>query len=279
MTLRYLLRGSTVTIDSNGTGNATLTPDGNQFWIPRLLRVGIMYPAISQFGLPQVVQSPLSCTLFHGGSNDFTADAFVDATANGIGDVTGILNGTLIQPGEYITARWRPFDATSNLFPAPTEGYLSVLGLATDTLSEATAALATAVPGPGFLSELQSPMRIPPAPAFGVRNTFMNPGQNNVVQLHVTNGIDYLYSIEAVPYQTGVAGAEGYFSPNGVTTMQIGFINPFAYAGPVYLQFHGMQMPPANPTAGSGVQFVQSGNAAINAMSYSVTITFRVLFF
>lgn len=272
MTIRYLTRAQPVNL-TNGIGQAQLTPDTGQLWIPRLIRVGINVASTRKYGVEPANNPPIACTLFHGGIGDVGADAYVDGTANGTGDVTGIMNGTLIQPGEFLTADWAPLDLQNPAFPSQS-GYLQVLGLSADTITEATAALASAVPGPSFQSELPSPMHMPPAANTGGTFIFANPGQNNTVLLinPATGDYLYVYSLEIVPYQSG-SGAEGIFTPIGAASTSIGFVNPVSYMGPTYVRLDGFKMQP------NGLQFYQTGNAAPNLLSYSATSTHRFMAF
>lgn len=268
MTLRYLKKGVPVNLVS-GKGTVSLTPDTGQYWIPRLIRVGVNLPTSLAF---PTNQPSLSCVLYHGGVGDTGVDAYVDGTGNGLGDVTAVMNGTLIQTGEYLTAQWSPLDLVNTTFPT-TSGYLEIIGMTADTIIEATAALATASPGAGFVEPIPSAMRMPPAPNDGSVFQFNNPGQNNsVILLNPGTGTYlYLYSIEVYPFQTGT-GAEGRFEPVGSTNATaIAFINPFSYIGPMYVQFYGMRMQP------NGLQFTQSGNAAANIVTYGTAVTHRFM--
>lgn len=270
MTIRYLRQGFTGDF-SGGRAQVQFTAANGQFWMPRLIRVGLTLTTASPSN-PNPAPPQLACQLYHGGVGDVTADAFVDSTSNGAGDVTGLLNGTLIQPGEIVTAVWNPLD-TGGSISNPGIAYLEIIGVSTDTITEATAQLANTSPGSPFRSALESASNLPPAAHNGISQTFSNPGQNNSVNIFIADPAakTYLYALESQPFQT-FTGAEGdyNFGSGSRTDIQVMFVNPFSFLGPTIMEYHGLAGIPND-----AFRFTQRGNAAINSMSYNVTVLWR----
>lgn len=269
MSIRYLTRGLPVNL-TGGAGTGRLTPPTGQFWIPRTVRVGATLPTNLQY---PTNQPPLVCQLYHGGVGDVGSDAFVDGTANGIGDVTSVLNGTLIQPGEYLTARWDPIDLFHSTINA--SGYLQIVGLTADTITEATSALATAVPGPGFTAPLSYPMHMPVSANDSALFQFMNPGPGGSVILlsGSTGAYLYVYSL-FLKFYPAVAAVNGYFSSDAAPfTFPIAYVDPYADTGPYTFYYHGVRMIP------NGLVYFQSGTGAANQMTFSVVTQHRFMLF
>jgi hypothetical protein len=274
MTIRYLKEGTSKVISGlTGAPTLTLTPPVGQFWLPRLLRVGVNVPSLPSAPL---AIAPLTCTIFHGGFNDFTPSAFVDATANGSQDVTGIMNGTLIQATEYLSAQWFRLDILDSPLPAGTVGYFEILGLSADTMAEVSLILAGSSPGSPFASRLPNPSDIPIAGEEITSAVYTNPGQNNRVDIILSsNGLEYLYNLTCQPFQTGT-GAEGGFVLTGDSNTPntiIAPVNPFSYIGPYIWDFNGFR------SVGGGLSHLQTGNAAMNTVSFRTSAVTRFQFF
>lgn len=268
MTLRYLNKGQPVDLAS-GFATTSLTPDTGQYWIPRLIRVGVTQ--LASLAFPNN-QPALTCALFHGGVGDTNVDAYVDGTGNGLGDVTALMNGTLIQTGEYLTASWQPFDLVNTAFPTA-QGYLQIIGLTADSITEATGALATAAPGPGFGCPIPNSMQMPPAGHVSSLFIFNNPGQGNTVVLinPSSNRYLYIYNVNILAAST-VANADGNLEPvNGVAGDLFAYFNPSSTISNIVWDFHGLRMNP------NGLQWRQQGNAPANSMNYSVNTTHRFM--
>lgn len=273
MTLRYLNVTQSVSL-GNGQVTTSVSPPAGQYWIPRMVRVGISFGDSNIYPFPRNNFVDYFCTLYHGGTGDRNIDSFVDGTSSGAGDITSILNGTLIQSGEFLTAYWNVLDLNQN-HTAPTAGatcYLQVIGLTTDSITEVTEVLATAQPGSGFRVPLVSLLNIPPAPSQGLLTVFNNPGQGNSVQLLAANDI-YLYSVGILTGTTLV---------NGDGSLQASPTDDFwrwAYFNPgnnnndqaQTFYFNGMKL-----TLG-GLWWKQGGSAAANGTAYALNIAYRAL--
>lgn len=115
MTLSYLYKPGNVTLDSGGSGVISVAPGANEFWLPTLVTVGTKIP-----------YSPSAiCSLFVGppGIYDYTTQ--IDFTWAGNADSSSIISGTIVEPGEQITAQFfggNPGDSA----------YMNVVGLASD---------------------------------------------------------------------------------------------------------------------------------------------------
>lgn len=270
MTLRYFFKGYSVDL-VNGVGQVSMTPDTGQYLIPRIVRVGATQ--LASLAFPNN-QPPLTCALYHGGVGDTNVDAFVDGTGNGLGDVTALLNGTLIQNGEFLTAAWQPLDLVNTAFPTAS-GYMQIVGLVADTITEATAALATAAPGPGFGSPIPNSMQMPPAGHISGTFIFQNPGLNNTVTLinPSTGKYLYIYNVHQLASQV-VPNLTGYLQPvNGVAGDTFAFFDTASsnLDVPVVWDYHGLRMNP------NGLQWFQQGTAAASSSSIVVGTTHRFM--
>lgn len=270
MTIRYMSPGYPATL-TNGVGQVSVTPPSGQFWIPRLIRVGTTQLASLQFPNNQPA---LTCAVYHGGFGDTNVDAYVDGTGNGLGDVTALMNGTLIQTGEYLTASWQPFDLINTAFPVAS-GYLQIIGLVADTITEATNALASAVPGPGFSSAIPNSMQMPPAGHVSGLFIFQNPGPGNTVTLinPSTGKYLYIYNVNILT-GTSVPNADGNLQPvSGVAGDLFAYYNPGStnLNTNVVWNFNGLRMNP------NGLQWRQNGSAAANSVAYAVNTTHRFM--
>lgn len=269
MTLRYLNKQASGLL-VNGVGQISMTPDTGQYWIPRVVRIGTTY---SPSGAP-TSQPFLICKLYHGGVGDVNVDAYVDGTGNGLGDVTTLLNGSLIQTGEYITAAWQNLDLVGQTFAGVT-GYLQLLGLTTDSITEATDALATAAPGPGFVSPIPNPLQMPPAAQDTGLFIFQNPGPNNAVVL-LNPAVPYslyIYSVTTLVSAT-VPNLSGYLQPvNSTITQNFAFYDAATASlnTEVVWDFHGMRTYPG------GLQWFQNGTAAAGSATVVVGTSHRFL--
>lgn len=271
MTLRYLNVAVPAAI-VGGNAIAQASPPAGQYWIPRMVRVGISYTTQSFYPFP-INFMDYFCTLYHGGTGDRNIDAFVDGTSSGAGDVTSILNGTLIQTGEYLTADWNVLDFGQNHAPIPgATAYMQIIGLTADTITEVTAVLAGAQPGPRFQTPLPNLLNTPPAPSGGVLNIFNNPGQNNVVQLFAANPF-YLYNVTILTGTTLING-DGVLQASPTDTFwRWAYFNPGNNNNDQAQtwDFHGMKL-----TLG-GLWWVQTGSAAINSTAYAIDIAYRAM--
>lgn len=92
----YLIKPGSARFNASGVATAVLKPDQGQWWFPTFIRVS----TVGQ------LTPPPQCTLYVGGLNVTTPDAFVDSTFLGNGDTSSIISGSVIQFGEAITAVW-----------------------------------------------------------------------------------------------------------------------------------------------------------------------------
>lgn len=269
MTIRYLNYTASISV-ANGNGTLSISPPSGQFWIPRMVRLGVNYP--DQTFYPVYTQQYLA-SLYHGGVGDKNVDAFVDGTGCGSGDVTSVLNGTLIQTGEYLTADWNILDLGTHHTPLNNgTGYMQVVGLTADSIAEVTDILATAAPGPRFQTPLPNTMQIPQAPSAGAVAIFNNPGQGNSVQLYSANPL-YIYTVSILTNGVLVNG-DGALQPSATdNTWQFAYYNP-GNAGndtPLIWDFHGMRLDLG------GLWWVQKGNGAVNSIAYAINFTYRAM--
>jgi hypothetical protein len=92
----YLTMSTSVVLDSNGNGTATLAPSVGQYWTPKLVRVGTT-----------LLSSPVAyCVLYEGAATVKNQTTFIDDTSAGSGDTTSMVAGTVVQFGEALTAVW-----------------------------------------------------------------------------------------------------------------------------------------------------------------------------
>ena len=238
-----------------------------------MVRVGVTYQSQTFYPFPTNSYVDWMVTLYHGGTGDRNIDAFVDGTSNGACDVTSVLNGTLIQPGEYLTADWNVLDLNQqHSTPSGATAYMQIVGLTADTITEVTAVLAMAAPGPRFLNALPSLVNIPPAPTQGLVTGFNNPGLNNTVQLIAANPI-YLYNVSMLSGTTA-ANTQGVIQASPTDTFwQWAYFNPASTTTdePQTWDFHGMKL-----TLG-GLWWVQIGSAAANTVAYVASAAYRAM--
>lgn len=179
MTIRYITPANDGAFNASGVSTVQIQVPAGQYWIPRLIKVGML-------GNPgelsiRPFEPRLMTKLYHGTPTDTGPGAFVDSTVNAVtGDVTAILNSTVLQPNDWITAI-----TTSLNLDIWTQGliYLEVDGLSTDTITEAAQYVISSVPGRAFQGQLSYPMAMPPMPDRTLVSIFSNPGPNNTVNL------------------------------------------------------------------------------------------------
>lgn len=270
MTIRYLDLGDSVPL-VNGVGSLSITPPSGQYWIPRIIRVGCTVSTALPFPNNQ---PSLTAALFHGGFQDTGVDAYVDGTGNGLGDVTSRMNGTLVQTAEYLTVAWQPLDLVNQAFPS-SSGYLQIIGLTADTISEATVALATATPGPGFAAPIPNPMQMPSAGHVSSTFIFQNPGPSNTVTLinPSTGKYLYLYNVQTL-VSAITANLTGYLQPvNGIAGDTFSFYDAASASlnTTVVWNYNGMRMNP------NGLQWFQQGSAPLGVASVVVNTTQRFM--
>ena len=291
MTIRYINPANDAPFVSDGgappniISTVQIQVPNNQYWLPRLIKVGLLgYPGTLNL---RPFQPRLLTKLYHGTPNDTSPGAFIDSTVNTWpGDVTAILNGTMLQPGEWITAITTTLNSVSHASDSWSAGlvYLEVDGLTTDSFSEAANLVVASAPGPAFRGQLAYPMAMPPMGDRSVEQAFFNPGQNNAVHIIASaaatgssqNLFIYNVTIEAFT-SPAVINADGVFepippiSPPGVNVDPFMYYNPYSANAsiPFGQEFHGMEMLPG------GLQWFQLGNAAANSVAYGVSVTFR----
>lgn len=279
MTLRYINPAN----DSpfvGGISTVTVPVPSGQYWIPRLIKVGML-------NLPgelsiRPFEPRLMTKLYHGSPGDAGPGAFVDSTVNTpAGDVTAILNGTILQPGEWITV------ITSSLnLDTWTQGlvYLEVDGLTTGDANEAAQTTISSVPGLPFQGRLYYPLTMPPMADRSNTYNFSNPGLNNTVNLigSPTNTNLFIYQVSIIALNNAGGAATNTSSelqpipptsPPGVIT------DPFMYYEPgtsnsainFAQDFRGMQMLPG------GLQYRQLGSAAPNTGTIGMQVTYRFM--
>lgn len=272
MTLRYLnFTASTNVV--NGHATVQGSPPSGQYWIPRMVRVGISYTDQTLYPFPTNSFIDYFCTLYHGGTGDKNIDAFIDGTSSGLGDVTSILNGTLIQNGEFLTANWNVLDLDQNHTPASgATAYMQIIGLTADTITEVTEVLGTAQPGPRFSTPLVDLLNVPPAPSEGTLRIFTNPGQNNTVQLIAATPL-YLYNVSILTSATLVNGDGVLQASPTDNTWRWAYFNPGISGNdvPQTWDFHGMKL------SLGGLWWLQTGNAASGAVSYAIDFAYRAM--
>lgn len=115
MTLSYLYKPGSTTLDSNGVGTITVKPDANQFWLPTSVHVGTKNPF-----------SPTpACNLYTGPPSVLDYTTLIDFTFAGNNDTTSIVVGELIEVGQGITAQFLGGNPGDTAF-------MSVIGLSSD---------------------------------------------------------------------------------------------------------------------------------------------------
>lgn len=279
MTIRYISPANDGGFNASGVSIVQIQVPSGQYWLPRLIKVGMLgLPTSALSSRPFVPR--LITRLYHGTPTDMGPSAFVDATVNTVtGDVTSVLNGTMLQPGEWITA------VTSALnLDTWTQGlvYLELDGLTTDSIDEAAQLVASSVPGPAFRGQIAYPMALPPMPDRSGVHVFFNPGQNNAVNLiaSVPNSNLFIYNISIVGLTTPtVPGGDGAFQPNpptsppGVLTDQFGYYDPYTANASIDFEqdYHGYQMLPG------GLQWFQIGPATANTLAYGTSVASRFM--
>jgi hypothetical protein len=281
MTIRYINPANDGGFDVNGLSTVKIQVPAGQYWLPRLIKVGLLgYPgqlAIRPF------EPRLYTKLYHGTPNDVGPGAFVDATINTFGgDVTAVLNGTMLQPGEWLTA----ITTTLNL-DVWTQGlvYLEVDGLTTGDISEAAQLVVNSVPGNAFRGQLAYPNAMPPMADRSLISTFFNPGLNNTVNLIANPASStpspqnlFIYNASILAFGTA-AGTDGNLQPIPPTSPPGVLVDGFLYYFPntanldtdFEQNFHGMQMMPG------GLQWFQRGSAAANTVGFGVGVTYRFM--
>lgn len=272
MTLRYLYRPGSQPTTATGFATVQLTPDYGQFWAPRLVRVGMN---LLTANLNNPDSDPImNCTLYHGLQGDINIDAFVDSTMLGAGgDITAIMNGVLIQPGEYVTARWTRQDQSQIPNISGAIAYMELIGLTSDTLNDVAELTAASVPGARFYGQPPNKTFPPPAANLGTAFNFNNPGQNSTVQI-VTNvfpGSVYFYelSFEATstaPQCLGTFSTNDYYGPQYLAS------DLAIPQSPRIFEFNGLR------SSGGGLVYKQLGPTGINVFTYSGAVTYRLPF-
>jgi hypothetical protein len=96
VTLTYLSKYATVVLNASGNGNAVLTPDTGQYWLPTLAHVGTASTALPTAGCSLHIGAP--------GALDFTTQ--IDYTFAGVSDTTGLVCSHVVFPGQAITAQF-----------------------------------------------------------------------------------------------------------------------------------------------------------------------------
>lgn len=275
MTIRYISPANDGGFNASGISTVQIQVPYGQYWLPRLIKVGLA-------GNPgelniRPFEPRLMTKLYHGNPTDVSPGAFVDSTVNTVtGDVTAILNGTMLQPGEWLTA------ITSTLNnDVWTQGlvYLELDGLTSDNIAEAAQLIVSSVPGLPFQGQLSYPTVMPPMPDRSVLAVFNNPGQTNTVNILGSPPNTNLFIYNVSTFGQNVAFTDGALqpippvSPPGVLTDRFNYYNPgTANAAINYAQeYHGYQMLP------SGLQWVQTGSAAVNTGSLGLSVTYRFM--
>lgn len=273
MTIRYMHVSDSAAFDNSGNSKVVLQPPGGQIWVPKLLRVGLVGTPFNIATVPYA--AILMASIYHGTSGDVNVDAFVDRTGRGTSDVTGLLNGSLIQPGEVITGIWNTQDRQH--FWQAGQAYLDLVGLTVDTMEEATGILTISQPGEPFSAQISNPMKLPDTGQYTQFSTFNNPGPNGVVNIFNVNDPTlslYIYDVEIMADAT-VANASGVLQSGNVAFGQMDFMyyNPLSASAdiPLIHNFRGLQMLP------TGISFAQVGSAAANSVVYRVLITYRLM--
>lgn len=98
MTITALREVSTTTLDANGNGTVTLTPDVGEYWAPLLIAVAT---TTSLTPVPY-------CAVYHGSPGVAPSNSqFIDDTFTGNADSSSVISGTNVQYGEAIIAVFR----------------------------------------------------------------------------------------------------------------------------------------------------------------------------
>jgi hypothetical protein len=278
MTLRYINPANDAGFNASGISTVQIQVPSGQYWLPRLIKIGLLGNP-GQLNIRPFIPR-LITQLYHGTPTDTSPGALIDSTVNtASGDVTAILNGTMLQPGEWLTAITR----TLNL-DVWTQGlvYLEFDGLTTGDLIEATQYLANTTPGQSFRGQLAYPMAMPPMPDRTFESVFFNPGQNNTINLFgLSTGPNlFIYNVSMEGLTTpAVTGADSALQPIPPTSPPGVIVDKFAYYDPYTANasisfaqdYHGYQMLPG------GVQFIQIGPAAVNTSAFAVNIGYRFM--
>lgn len=132
MTIGYLVRTASVTLDNQGNGTITLGPDTGEYWAPNFIRVGTN----------STNRTVAYLAAYQGAIGVQDATTFVDETYLGNGDVSSVVAGTIVQRGEAISVAW------TGGTPG-TVAILTIYGRVAGTLPELASVLGT-IPGARF---------------------------------------------------------------------------------------------------------------------------------
>lgn len=172
---------------------ATLGPSSSaQIWAPSLVTVTTQIdPVELQFPPAPYLFSP-NCTLYRGpgGSNVLDSQGkinpslqYVDDTTKGSGDSSSILAGTLLQPGEFLTAVW---DNTDQVFNTFTNAAITVFGRTFDNMEEVQGNLSP-IPGAKFSGNTSNALPWDYGTEIQSSAQLLGIGYNQVYQFTKTN--------------------------------------------------------------------------------------------
>lgn len=269
--IRYLQNANTGVCTSIGSATVQLTPSYGQYWAPRIIRIGMNMQTANKVAVDH--DPILLCNLYHGMQGDTGLDAFVDSTIFGIsGDITSIMNGMLIQPGEYLTAQWSQINVAQNPNIAGGTAYLEIDGLVSDTLNDVAELSAASVPGARFAGQPPSKWNPPPAANLGIQANFNNPGAGNSVQLlpNLTTSL-YIYQLNYEVTSTVVQCAGIFITQDFYGGQVLVADEGIPQSARIY-DFRGLR------SSGGGLFYTQQGPTPTNTFTYNVAITYRIPF-
>lgn len=240
MTIGYLVRTKSVTLDANGNGKVVLAPDTGEYWAPNFVRVSTVSRA----------KSIAYCALYQGAINAADATTFIDETYLGNGDVSSIASGTIVQRGEAITAQW--VGAT-----AGDVAIVSLYGRVCDNLPEIANVLST-IPGARFQASNAATLTnidtvyVPPQTV----NLAANGQKNFGFNVYGANGV-YIYGANNGPQAVELRLAWSYLTSGGSTNFD--FVLPVGFSEPVEFI-----VPVLSSTAVFGVVAPTASNASVD---------------
>jgi hypothetical protein len=251
----YLHAVGSMAVDGNGNAVVTLRPDVGQYWAPKFVRVATTRKASSASITPY-------CAVYHGAVGQTIPLTFIDDTNLGNGDTSGVISGTVVIPGEGITAQWQ------NMTPNTT-AVMDVYGECYDT----PPGIGFAIPetlGPHFFGKnpVPAPWQAASPNGTGIQPIlFNNPGPppGHVDILFAVPGIQiYLQSMQW-SWNVGFAGGEGYFGNDAGTLRYVNDV--ISGIAPRNVDFKG-----ASLRASTGLTWWQTGPGAANSISCQGTV-------
>jgi hypothetical protein len=257
MNITYLHEVSTGVIAADGTAAVTLKPSVGQYWMPKFVRVS------TNKANPLSVSSSY-CAVYHGPVGYAVPSTFIDDTFSTDGDTSGIISGTVVSPGEGVTAKW------TNGAPNDTV-VLDLYGDTSDTPPGAGFTFPETL-GPHFFGKRASPFpwQVPNniAPF-----SFANPGAGltatiftaNALPPNIPKAVMYMHAMEW-QWESVNGAAAGTFDVVGSAAL---VQDSAASTDSHYMDFHGL-----NTFVYGNIEYSQSGSAPAGSTRCRGVITF-----